>query len=131
MDGRETGQTRAWNTLSKLAILLSPGLLAVQRIDDTIDQIGLEQAFGGELPAQRMQALLCCRNLVLKPQKRCPRLGDAHRSKAASTTCAAALAGECIVVLSSVVVVAVASVVAVPKWNRSNKSPIAGIFVGT
>ncbi len=32
---RETGQTRAWKTLSKLALLkFSPGLLAVQRIDD-------------------------------------------------------------------------------------------------
>jgi hypothetical protein len=49
---RETGQTRAWKTLSNLALVkLSLGPLAVQRIDDTADQIGLKQAFGGERPA--------------------------------------------------------------------------------
>jgi hypothetical protein len=45
-------KTRAWKTLSNLALVkLSLGPLAVQRIDDTADQIGLKQAFGGERPA--------------------------------------------------------------------------------
>jgi hypothetical protein len=64
--GPRTGQTRAWKTLSNLALVkLSPGPLAVQGIDHAVDEIGLEQAFGGELPAQRTQALLRCRNLIL------------------------------------------------------------------
>ena len=54
----ESGQTRAGKTLSKLALLkLSPRLLAVQRIDDAANQIGVEQPFGGEFAAQRTQAL--------------------------------------------------------------------------
>jgi hypothetical protein len=36
---------------------LSPRLLAVQRIDDAANQIGVEQPFGGEFAAQRTQAL--------------------------------------------------------------------------
>ena len=57
-------------------------LLAVQRIDDTADQIGLKQLFGGEHPAQRTQAGNRRRNLILAREKRRPRLGDARRAKA-------------------------------------------------